>query len=53
MYLVSYWLMALNGSWLLYVLVYWVAGLAAASTALLVGCLVPNAEVAHSPSPSP
>ena len=51
-YLVSYWLMAFNGSWLIFVLVYWIAGLAAASTALLVGCLVPNAEVAQQAAPA-
>merc|ERR1719171_2576840 len=51
-YLVAYWLMAFNGGWFLFVITYWLPGLAAASTALLVGCIVPNAEVAQQSAPA-
>ena len=44
--------MAFNGGWFLFVITYWIAGLAAASTALLVGCIVPNAEVAQQSAPA-
>ena len=42
----AYWLMALQGPLLFYVLALWLTGLAASSTALLIGCLSSNVEVA-------
>ena len=35
-----------------YVLIFWLTGIAAASTALLVGCIASNAEVAQQAAPA-
>ena len=51
-WLVSYWLIALEGSIILYILALWLMGFAIASTALLLGCLVPNVEVGLQVSPA-
>jgi len=51
-WLVSYWMMALNGNFFIYVLVFALSGTAAASTALLVGCLASNPEVANQAAPA-
>lgn len=51
-WLAVYWLMGFHGSILVYVLVFWVTGMAAASTALLVGCLASNPEVAQQAAPA-
>ena len=48
----AYWLMALHGPLLLYVLALWLTGLAASSTALLIGCLSSNVEVALQAAPA-
>eukprot|EP00439_Symbiodinium_sp_Y106_P045222 s4060_g5.t1 len=42
----------LRGQFMVYVLVFWVTGVAAASTAVLVGCLAANAEVAQQAAPA-
>ena len=39
-------MMDLQGNFMLYVLVFWLSGMAAASSALLLGCAAANAEVA-------
>lgn len=51
-WLVSYWLIALEGPIILYILALWLMGFAIASTALLLGCLVPNVEVGLQVSPA-
>jgi len=51
-WLVSYWLIDLEGPIMLYILSLWLMGLAASSTALLVGCLSSNVEVALQASPA-
>lgn len=51
-YLVAYWMMHLNGAFHLYILTFWASGVAAASTALLVGCLAANPEVANQAGPA-
>ncbi|CAJ1343806.1 unnamed protein product [Effrenium voratum] len=48
----AYFLMGLNGSFILFVLIFWITGVAAASVALLVGCLAANAEVAQQAAPA-
>ncbi|CAE7192579.1 ABCG1 [Symbiodinium necroappetens] len=48
----AYFLMGLRGQFMIYVLVFWVTGVAAASTAVLVGCLAANAEVAQQAAPA-
>lgn len=48
----TYWLMALEGNFLWYVLALWLTGLAASSTALLVGCVSSNTEVALQLAPA-
>lgn len=48
---VVYWIMALQGSWIVYVMTYWITGTAASSTALLVGCIASNPEVASQAAP--
>jgi len=47
----SYFIAGLQGYWILHVCVFWLSGLAAGSTALVVGCLAANAEVATQASP--
>ncbi|CAE7035873.1 ABCG11 [Symbiodinium natans] len=42
----TYWIMGLHGNFLFFVLIFWLTGTAAASTALLVGSLATNAEAA-------
>jgi len=49
---VSYYLMALEGPIIYYILILWLTGLAASSTALVVGCLSSNVEVALQASPA-
>jgi len=51
-WLAYYWIVGLQGSWILHVLVFWVSGCAAGSTALLIGCLATNAEVAQQSAPA-
>jgi len=51
-YLVAYFMMALNGNFFFYIITFWASGMAAASTALLVGCLAANAEVANQAGPA-
>ncbi len=51
-YLVTYFIMGMQGPFLIYVLVYWVSGIAASSTALLVGSTAANPEVAQQLSPA-
>jgi ABC-type multidrug transport system permease subunit len=51
-WLVVYWLMGFQGSLILFILIFWITGLAAASTALLVGCIATNPEVAQQVSPA-
>jgi len=46
-----YFIAGLQGSWIIHVLVFWIAGIAAGSTALLVGCLASNPEVAQQSAP--
>lgn len=46
-----YFVAGLQGSFIIHVVVLWLTSMAAASTALLVGCLAPNAEVAIQSSP--
>jgi len=48
----AYFLMGLQGSFIMYVLIFWLTGIAAASTALLVGCIASNAEVAQQAAPA-
>jgi len=48
----AYFIMGLQGSFIMYVLIFWLTGIAAASTALLVGCLASNAEVAQQAAPA-
>mmetsp|Transcript_9863 Transcript_9863/g.24408 ORF Transcript_9863/g.24408 Transcript_9863/m.24408 type:complete len:592 (+) Transcript_9863:152-1927(+) len=43
---IGYFMMHLQGNFILLVLVYWLSGIAAASSALLLGCAASNAEVA-------
>jgi len=50
-YTVTYWLMGFHGNYFYFVLSFWLVGLGAASTALLVGCLAANAEVASQAGP--
>ena len=45
-WLVSYYLMALEGPIMYYILTLWLMGFAVSSTALLVGCCSSNVEVA-------
>merc|ERR1712151_1016795 len=44
--------MGLHGNFMVYVLVFWATGMAAASTALLVGSLAANPEVAQQAAPA-
>lgn len=48
----AYFLMGLQGSFIMYVLIFWLTGIAAASTALLVGCIASNAEVGQQAAPA-
>lgn len=48
----AYWLMGLHGNFLFFVLIFWLTGTAAASTALLVGSVAANAEVAMQAAPA-
>eukprot|EP00913_Durusdinium_trenchii_P012806 g12024.t1 len=48
----AYFIMGLQGSFIMYVLIFWITGVAAASTALLVGCLAANPEVAQQAAPA-
>jgi len=50
-WLAFYWVAGLQGSWILHVLIFWMAGITAGSTALLVGCLAANPEVAQQSAP--
>jgi len=51
-WLVSYWMMGLNGNFLYHVLIFTLSGTAAASTALIVGCVASNPEVASQAAPA-
>ena len=46
-----YFIADLQGSWILHVCIFWLAGICAGSTALLVGCLASNPEVAQQCAP--
>mmetsp|Transcript_27255 Transcript_27255/g.51059 ORF Transcript_27255/g.51059 Transcript_27255/m.51059 type:complete len:619 (-) Transcript_27255:90-1946(-) len=48
----AYFLMGMRGSFMVYVLVFWITGVAAASTAVLVGCIAANPEVAQQAAPA-
>lgn len=50
-FLISYWVMDLQGNFLYLVLVAWALSMTAASTALMVGCSVPNAQSAQELAP--
>ena len=50
--LVSYWLEALQGSFILHVVAMWLLGLAAASTALCAGCIAKSAKDAVEATPA-
>ena len=50
-WLAFYFIAGLQGSWILHVVIFWLAGITAGSTALLVGCLASNPEVAQQSSP--
>lgn len=50
-WLAFYWIVGVQGSWILHVLIFWGAGVAAGSTALFVGCLASNPEVAQQAAP--
>jgi ABC-type multidrug transport system permease subunit len=43
---IAYWMVGLHGPFILFVLVAWLVGLCAASTALLFGCVAANAQEA-------
>jgi len=46
-----YFIVGLQGVFMVHVLVFWIAGLSAASTALLVGCLAANPQAAQQAAP--
>ena len=46
-----YFIAGLQGSWILHVCIFWLAGVAAGSTALLIGCVASNPEVAQQSAP--
>jgi len=46
-----YFIVGLQGSFIIHVLIFWIAGLSAASTALVIGCLASNAEAAQQLAP--
>jgi hypothetical protein len=48
---VSYWLQIMQGQFILHVLTMWLVGMAAASTALCVGCVAPSAKTAMEAAP--
>jgi len=50
-FLISYWIMDLQGNFFYLVLVAWALSMTAASTALMVGCSVPNAQSAQELAP--
>ena len=50
-YIAFYWISGIQGSFIIHVCILWLTSMAAASTALLVGCLASNAEVAIQASP--
>lgn len=51
-FLVSYWLQGMQGEFMLHVLTMWLVGMAAASTALCVGCVAPSAKTAMEAAPA-
>jgi len=50
-FLISYWVMDLQGNFFYLVCVAWALSMTAASTALMVGCSVPNAQSAQELAP--
>jgi ABC-type multidrug transport system permease subunit len=50
-FLITYWMVGLHGSFILDVIITWLIGLCAASTALLFGCLASSAQQAMQASP--
>ncbi len=50
-FLITYWMIGLRGSFILEVLITWLIGLSAASTALLFGCAAKSAQQAVQASP--
>eukprot|EP01052_Picozoa_sp_SAG31_P022374 SAG31_NODE_1777_length_7299_cov_60.190694_2_plen_213_part_00 len=51
-FLVSYWLMELQGDLFFLILIAWAMSVVAASVALMLGCLLPNVKVAVQLSPA-
>ena len=51
-FLVAYWLEALKGNFILHVLILWLIGMAASSTALVAGCIASNVQVAMQAAPA-
>mmetsp|Transcript_16907 Transcript_16907/g.28132 ORF Transcript_16907/g.28132 Transcript_16907/m.28132 type:complete len:618 (+) Transcript_16907:264-2117(+) len=51
-WLVSYWLIGLHGSFVYYVFIFWASGIAAGSTALFIGSIAKNPEVATQAAPA-
>ncbi len=51
-FLIVYWMVGFHGSFILHVLITWLIGLCAASTALLFGCLAANANEAMQAAPA-
>ncbi len=50
-FIITYWMVELHGSFILDVLIAWLIGLSAASTALLFGCIAASAQQAMQASP--
>ncbi len=50
-FLITYWMVGFHGSFILDVLIIWLIGLSAASTALLFGCIASSAQQAMQASP--
>ena len=51
-FIIGYWMVGLHGSFILHVLITWLIGLCAASTALLFGCVAANAQEAMQAAPA-
>ena len=51
-FFIVYWMVGFHGSFILHVLITWLIGLCASSTALLVGCIAANANEALQVSPT-
>ena len=51
-FFIVYWMVGFHGSFILHVLITWLIGLCASSTALLVGCIAANSNAALEVSPA-